>query len=185
MFNRIDLVKITGLSENQIRRLDDLQIFVPRMRGRSADAEYTYNDAIFACVYGIIRGVLKELGFGLVELNDKFKGGLGSEIDFVKNDIFFFNRACFFMIPSTVEDAVHVYKEWIGDSYKILEKLTSDDLREFGLDVANGLFLNTLVVNLFDIRTQIRDKCKQLGIEHKLPELPEPIKAIKKQKVTK
>lgn len=185
MFNRLELVKITGLSENQIRRLDDLQIFVPRMRGRRAESEYTYNDLIFACVYGIIRGVLKELGFGLVELNDKFKGGLGSEIDFIKSDIFFFTRACFFLIPSS-ENAKAIYQEWIGNkTYDILPNVTSKHLQRFGLNVFDGLLMNALVLNLDTVKTQIRDKCKQLKIEHKIPELSEPTKVIRKQKVAK
>lgn len=182
MFSRTDLVEISGLTHKQIRRLDEIKILTPKLNGRGADVEYSYNDVIFVYIYGIIRDSLKKLDFGLYELNDKFKGGLVNEIDFVKNDIFFFNRACFFMIPSTVEDAVHVYKEWIGGTYAILPNLTSKDLKEFGLDVVNGLFLNTLVVNLFDLRNEIKDKCKQLGIEHKLSQ---EIALTKKEKIAK
>ncbi len=185
MFNRSEVVKISGLTERQVRRLDEINVLTPLLQGVGTDAQYSYNELIFLCVYRIIRDSLKELEFGLFELNEKFKGGLPNEIDFINSDIFFFNRACFFMIPSTVKNVIDVYKEWIGDSYKILPNLTSEDLQMFGLDVINGLFFNTLVINLFDIRTQIRDKCKKLGIEHKLPELSKEVKVIKRQKVTK
>jgi hypothetical protein len=89
------------------------------------------------------------------------------------------------MIPSTVKNINDIYKKWLKESYAILPNLTSKDLQKFGLDVVNGLFFNTLVINLFDIRTQIRDKCKQLGIENKIPDLPQSTKVITKQKVAK
>jgi hypothetical protein len=185
MFNRLELVKITGLTEGQIRRLDEIQILIPKKNGRGTDAQYTYNDVIFVCTYGIIRGVLKELGFGLVELNNKFIGGLGSEIDFVNSDIFFFTRACFFLIPSS-ENAKAIYQEWIGNKpFDILPNVTSKHLQMFGLNVFDGLLMNALVLNLDTVKTQIKTKCKELAIEHKIPQLPKKTKANIKQKISK
>jgi hypothetical protein len=182
MFNRLDLSRITGLTEGQIRRLDEIQVLIPEKRGRGTDAQYIYNDVIFVCTYGIIRGVLKELGFGLVELNDKFIGGLGSEIDFVNSDIFFFTRAAFFLVPSSPE-ARAIYREWIGDKpFEIFANVTAKDFKKFGLNIHDGILLNALVLNLNTVREKIKNKCKQLGIEHKLPK---EITVIKKEKVAK
>jgi len=173
MFNRTDLVKISGLSGNQIVRLDELGILLPKLNGIGVEAEYTYNDLIFTCVYAIIRQVLKQLGFGLHELNDKFKGGLGSEIDFVNSDIFFFTRAAFFVVPSSSE-ARAVFAEWIGDkSFDILPNVTSKHLKMFGLDVLGGILLNALILNLHKLRLDIKVKAEKLGIAHKIPTQPE------------
>ena len=89
MFSRTDLTEISGLTDKQIRRLDEIKILTPTLSGRGVDAGYSYNDAIFVYIYSIIRDSLKKLDFGLYELNDKFKGGLVNEIDFINSDIFF------------------------------------------------------------------------------------------------
>lgn len=185
MFSRTDIARISGLTDKQLRRLDEIKILTPTLNGRGTDVEYSYNDVIFVYIYGIIRGLLKELDFGLFELNDKFKGGLGSEIDFVNSDIFFFTRACFFLIPSS-ENAKAIYQEWIGNkTFDILPNVTSKHLQMFGLNVFDGLLLNALVLNLDAVKTKIKDKCKQLKIEHKLPQLSQEIKIVEKEKVAK
>lgn len=169
MFNRTDLVKISGLSKNQIVRLDELGILLPKLNGMGAEAEYSYNDLIFVCVYEIIREVLKELEFGVHELNRKFRNGLGSEIDFVNSDIFFFTRAAFFLVPSSPE-ALAIYEEWIGNkTYDILSNVTSNHLRAFGLNVFDGILLNALVLNLDKVRIHIKQQAHKLGISDKIP----------------
>ncbi|MTF40382.1 hypothetical protein [Cyanobacterium aponinum] len=169
MFSRIDICRISGLTEKQIRRLDETQILLPKLHGMGVDAEYSYNELIFVCVYGIIRERLKELGFGLHELNDKFKGGLASEIDFVNSDIFFFTRASFFLIPSSLEVRA-IFKEWIGNkTYDIFPNVTSNHLRAFGLNVSDGILLNALVLNLDKVRIHIKQQADKLGISHKIP----------------
>ncbi|PHV61309.1 hypothetical protein [Cyanobacterium aponinum] len=169
MFSRIDICRISGLTEKQIRRLDETQILLPKLHGMGVDAEYSYNELIFVCVYGIIRERLKELGFGLHELNDKFKGGLASEIDFVNSDVFFFTRASFFLIPSSPEVRV-IYEEWIGNkTYDIFPNVTTNHLRAFGLNVSDGILLNALVLNLDKVRTHIKQQADKLGISDKVP----------------
>jgi hypothetical protein len=76
MFNRSEIVKISELTERQVRRLDEINVLTPLLKGVGTDAQYSYNELIFLCVYKIIRDSLKELEFGLFELNEKFKGGL-------------------------------------------------------------------------------------------------------------
>lgn len=171
MFNRQDISDLSGLTYQQLRRLENQRVFCidKGERNNLPYADYDYNQAIFAVIFGILRNHLKELGLNQTQLGQCFQGGLSAETDFVNADILVFTKAGFFLIPSSTE-ARSLCEEWLPEGELVIlePNLTSENLRMFGLNVIGGLLLGGAIFPLYKLREVLDFRCQELNLEDKL-----------------